>query len=119
MPASLSQIAQQNPNIESQIQEWQSQRTSQGQNPTDWEAFRQHLMMLGAADPGPEAPPEFQRSAVGGAASAIAGQVTGQQPRQQEGQQQQRQQQGQRGQQEQKEQGGEGGGGLLGKLFDR
>ncbi len=80
MPAALSDLEQQNPNIRSQIQEWQRGRTSNGQNPTDWDAFRQHAMGIGAPDPGQEAPREFMQSAAGAESSASSGTLGGQQP---------------------------------------
>jgi hypothetical protein len=111
MPATLSDLEQQNPNIRSQIQEWQSDRASNGENPTDWEAFRQHAVAMGAPDPGPEAPREFMQSAAGSAAGGIVGKLTGQQPQQQERQQPQQQQE--RPQQQDDDRGG----GILGRVF--
>ena len=63
MPATLSDLQQQNPNIRSQIQVWQRERANNDQSPADWEAFRQHAMAIGAPDPGQEAPQEFAQSA--------------------------------------------------------
>ena len=118
MPANLSDLEQQNPNIRSLIQEWQTQRASNGENPTDWEAFRQHAQAVGAPDPGQEAPGEFLQSAAGSAASGIMGRLTGQQPQQQTQQPQQQTQQPEGQQQEgQQEQGGERGGGILGRIL--
>src|SRR5687768_2778889 len=63
MAATLSDLEQQNPNIRSQIETWQQARTDNGQAPTDWNAFRQHAMAIGAPDPGQEEPREFMQSA--------------------------------------------------------
>jgi hypothetical protein len=86
MPATLSDLEQQNPNIRSQIQEWQGLRAGNGENPADWEAFRQHARGIGAPDPGQEAPPEFAQSAAGAgsraASAASSGTFAGQQPQQ-------------------------------------
>ena len=109
MPASLSELEQQNPNLRSQLQEWQAQRTRDGENPTDWAAFRQHALALGAPDPGPDAPPEFTPAAagaVGGAARGVLDRMTGQPPPA-----------GERQEPEPEQQGEEGGGGLVGRLF--
>jgi hypothetical protein len=102
MPANLSDLEQHNPNIRGQIEEWQKLRSSRGENPTDWEAFRQHATKIGAPDPGTDAPQEFMQ-AVGNAVGGVVEKLTGQQ----QGQRQQQQ-----GQQSQKR-----GGGLLGRLF--
>lgn len=115
MPATLSELEQQNPNLRGQIEEWQNERTRNGQNPTDWEAFRQHAMAIGAPDPGQEAPREFMQSAVVNAASGIMSQVTEQreEPRQEPPQAPQQQAQGQ----PQEKEGEDRGGGFLGRLF--
>src|SRR5687768_2253670 len=63
MTATLSELEQQNPNVRSQIETWQRERIGNGQSPSDWEAFRQHAMAIGAPDPGQEAPQEFRQSA--------------------------------------------------------
>jgi hypothetical protein len=63
MAAALSELEQQNANIRSQIETWQQQRIDNGQAPTDWNAFRQHAMAIGAPDPGQEEPREFMESA--------------------------------------------------------
>ena len=50
-------LAQDNPNIRQQFDEWRDQRASNGEDPTDWGAFRDHVMALGAPDPG-DVPPD-------------------------------------------------------------
>lgn len=83
MAATLSDLEQQNPNIRSQIQQWQGLRAGNGENPVDWEAFRQHARGIGAPDPGQDAPPEFAQSAPamggGSASAASSGSSAGQQ----------------------------------------
>ena len=93
MPATLSDLEQQNPNIRSQIQTWQRERTNNGENPTDWNAFRQHASGIGAPDPGQEAPPEFMQSAPRAETSAPSGNLGGQSAQQPESYQQPQQQQ--------------------------
>ncbi len=93
MAATLSDLEQQNPNIRSQIQTWQRERTNNGQNPTDWNAFRQHASGIGAPDPGEEAPPEFMQPAPRAETSAPSGNLGGQSPQQPEPYQQPQQQQ--------------------------
>ena len=45
-------LASDNPNIRAQYDEWRGLRGQNGEDPTDYQAFRQHLLGLGAADPG-------------------------------------------------------------------
>jgi hypothetical protein len=48
-----------NPNFTQQMLEWKSARRARGENPCDWQAFRTHLVAIGAPDPGPNPPPAF------------------------------------------------------------
>lgn len=41
-----------NPNFMDQMNEWQQKRSENGEDPNDWNAFRDHLMAIGAPDPG-------------------------------------------------------------------
>jgi hypothetical protein len=50
--ATFQDLAQDNPNIRQQYDEWRQGRADAGEDPTDYQAFRQHLMALGAPDPG-------------------------------------------------------------------
>jgi len=84
MSATLSDLEQQNPNIRSQIQVWQRERTNNGQSAADWAAFRQHAMGIGAPDPGQEAPGEFMQSAAAAGSSAASASFGGQQPQAQQ-----------------------------------
>ncbi len=108
MAATLSDLEQQNPNIRSQIQQWQGLRAGNGENPVDWEAFRQHARGIGAPDPGQDAPPEFAQSAPamggGSASAASSGSSAGQQPQSQQWQQPQQQPQQQQPSQPQSQQ---------------
>ena len=51
-PMSLDDLAVENPNIHQQYEAWRNMRTQAGQDPTDYAAFRRHLLALGAPDPG-------------------------------------------------------------------
>ena len=55
--ATLADLAAENSNIQQQLDEWRNARSANGEDPTDWEAFRQHLLAIGAPDPGVD-PPE-------------------------------------------------------------
>ena len=57
--ATLAKLASDNPNIEQQVREWQEQRRASGEDPNDWDAFRQHVTALGAPDPGGRPPDDF------------------------------------------------------------
>jgi hypothetical protein len=60
--ATLAEPEAENTNIRQQLQEWREQREANGEDPTDFAAFRQHLLDLGAPDPGEEAPEDFDES---------------------------------------------------------
>jgi hypothetical protein len=57
--ASFQELAQQNPNIRQQYDEWRDQRAQNGEDPTDYQAFRQHVIALGASDPGEQEVDDF------------------------------------------------------------
>jgi len=57
--ASFAELAEQNPNIRQQYDEWREQRAGNAEDPTDYQAFRQHLLAIGAPDPGDEEPSDF------------------------------------------------------------
>jgi hypothetical protein len=68
-----------NANFEEQMTAWRQQRFADGENPLDWTAFRQHLLSIGASDPGEAAPDEFYRwdeSLMGGEPGEQANQAT-------------------------------------------
>ena len=57
--ATLTELERQNPNIRRQYDEWRQQRQQRGEDANDYNAFRQHVMQLGAPDPGTQAFDEF------------------------------------------------------------
>lgn len=52
--ATLQDLEAENPNITQQYQEWTALRSERGEDPTDYEAFRQHIIGIGGPDPGPD-----------------------------------------------------------------
>ena len=50
--ATFQDLTAENPNIRDQYDEWRGQRSQNGEDPTDYQAFRQHLVDIGAPDPG-------------------------------------------------------------------
>lgn len=48
-----------NPNFYTQLREWWMQVIAAGQNPYDWPRFQQHLLAIGAPDPGTMPPDDF------------------------------------------------------------
>ncbi len=57
--ATFSDLEQQNPNIRQQYDEWRDLRGQNGEDPTAWDAFRQHVTAIGAPDPGGRPPDDF------------------------------------------------------------
>ena len=57
--ASFQELATDNPNIRQQYDTWRDLRAHNGEDPTDYQAFRQHLLALGAPDPGEEEIADF------------------------------------------------------------
>ena len=57
----LEELRATNEAIEQQMYDWRQQRFANGENPLDWVAFRTHVQLLGAADPGELPPDEFYR----------------------------------------------------------
>jgi hypothetical protein len=55
----LGDLEQDNPNIRAQYEEWRQLRVQNGEDPTSWAAFRQHVMAIGAPDPGEQAADDF------------------------------------------------------------
>ena len=55
----FADMSSDNPNIRQQYDEWRDQRSQKGEDPTDWEAFRQHEMAIGAPDPGQQEADDF------------------------------------------------------------
>lgn len=50
--ATFDQLLSQNPNLRAQYDEWRAAREQAGQDPTDYQSFRQHVISLGSPDPG-------------------------------------------------------------------
>ena len=50
--ASFQDLATDNPNIREQYDEWRGLRSQNGEDPTDYRAFRQHVIDVGASDTG-------------------------------------------------------------------
>ena len=57
--ATFQDLAEQNANIRQQYDEWREQRAQNGEDPTDYQAFRTHLTALGAPDPGEQEIDDF------------------------------------------------------------
>jgi hypothetical protein len=57
--ATLADLESDNPNISQQAQEWKQARRENGEDPNDYQAFREHVMAIGAPDPGEEEPEDF------------------------------------------------------------
>ncbi len=50
--ATFQDLMADNPNLRQQYDEWRGQREQGGEDPTDYQAFRQHVMAIGSPDPG-------------------------------------------------------------------
>ncbi|MBV9132227.1 MAG: hypothetical protein JO020_07145 [Chloroflexi bacterium] len=48
----FDELAATNPDIRAEYDEWRDQRAASGEDPTDYQAFRAHVIELGAPDPG-------------------------------------------------------------------
>ena len=57
--ATFADIESDNPNIRQQAEEWQAARRQNGEDPNDYQAFREHVMAIGAPDPGEDEPEDF------------------------------------------------------------
>jgi hypothetical protein len=57
--ASFQDLATDNPNIRQQYDEWREQRSQTGEDATDYQAFRQHVIAMGAPDPGDQEIDDF------------------------------------------------------------
>ena len=56
----LANLEAENPNIRQQAAEWRQARRDNGEDPDDWQAFREHVIAIGAPDPGDEEPEDFR-----------------------------------------------------------
>ncbi len=50
--ATFADLTGENPDLRQQYDEWREARTQNGEDATDYSAFRQHVTSLGAPDPG-------------------------------------------------------------------
>ena len=66
-------LERENPVIRQQYEQWRSQRQQGGEDVNDYQAFRQHVRGLGAADPGENEFEEFRGGASGGASGDARG----------------------------------------------
>ena len=57
--ATFEELAADNPNIRDQYDEWRNVRSNAGEDATDYQAFREHLINLGAPDPGEQEIDDF------------------------------------------------------------
>lgn len=56
---SFAEIEAANPNIREQYDTWRGLRAERGEDPTDYQAFRQHVMAIGGPDPGVDEVSDF------------------------------------------------------------
>lgn len=57
--ATFQDLAQNNPDLQEQYETWLALRDERGEDPSDYAAFRRHVIALGAPDPGPDEPEDF------------------------------------------------------------
>ncbi len=62
--ASFADLEKQNPNIREQYNTWRRERVDKGEDQYDYQAFRKHLMAIGAPDPGEREFEEFREGFV-------------------------------------------------------
>jgi hypothetical protein len=55
----MADLEADNANIRQQCEEWRQQREQNNEDGNDYQAFREHLMAIGAPDPGEEEPEDF------------------------------------------------------------
>jgi len=69
----FSEMAKANPNIQQQFDEWRQQRGQNGEDGADWKAFREHVMAIGAPDPGEDAPEDFEGASQTATSASVNG----------------------------------------------
>jgi hypothetical protein len=57
--ATFADLAASNADIRAQYDEWREARAAAGEDPTDYQAFRQHVIGLGSPDPGEQEIDDF------------------------------------------------------------
>ena len=55
----FASLTEANPNIRQQYDDWRNERAAKGEDPTDWQAFREFVTYIGAPDPGAAPPDDF------------------------------------------------------------
>ena len=57
--ATFQELETDNPNIRQQYDDWRAARAQDGEDSTDYQAFRQHVINVGAPDPGEQEIDDF------------------------------------------------------------
>ncbi len=57
--ATFDELTADNPDLRAQYDEWRDLRGQRGEDPTDYQAFRQHLIAIEAPDPGEQEIDDF------------------------------------------------------------
>jgi hypothetical protein len=57
--ATFAEMLQANPDIRNQYDWWRGARAEKGEDPTDWDAFRKHIVDIGQMDPGNRPPDDW------------------------------------------------------------
>jgi hypothetical protein len=57
--ATFNDMLQTNPDIRNQYDWWRGARSEKGEDPVDWDAFRQHIVAIGQPDPGNRPPDDW------------------------------------------------------------
>jgi hypothetical protein len=57
--ATFQDLEAENSNIREQYDTWRALRAERGEDPTDYQAFRQHVMAIGGPDPGAQEIDDF------------------------------------------------------------
>ncbi len=57
--ATFQDMMQTDPDIRSEYDTWREQRAQNGEDATDWDAFREHLVAIGHPDPGHRPPDDW------------------------------------------------------------
>lgn len=58
----FQELAQQNPQLRQQYQQFVKQQGGGGSSAPNWQAFRQHMQQQGQPDPGQEEPSDLQQA---------------------------------------------------------
>jgi len=55
----FAELQADNPNLRQQYDDWRAARAQNGEDPTDYQTFRQHVIALDAPDPGEQELDDF------------------------------------------------------------